>query len=103
MNKYDIALKVGVVSFIAMLIIVVSMNHLSSEITSHASGSGLAQVLGLVLSITVSCCGLFLWFTGFKRFHNIIGTYGFKWLIYVTFTIFSGFYMQFRYGSETPS
>lgn len=101
MNKYDVALKIGVLSFVAILFFLIFMNFISMESALEIEESKLIQSASVVLSLAVSSSGLFLWFTGFRRFKGRIGTYGFRWLMYATFTIFSGFYMQYRYGSET--
>jgi hypothetical protein len=77
------------------------MNFLSVEITVKVADSLAVQSVSIALIIVVSASGLFLWFAGFRRFKDRIGTSVLGWLRYATFTIFSGFYMQYRYGSET--
>jgi len=100
MNRYDVALKIGIISFLVILVFLISMNFISEESASVAEKSILVQGVNIVLSLAVTCSGLFLWFTGFSRFKTRIGNYGIKWLMYATCTIFSGFYMQYRYGNE---
>jgi hypothetical protein len=76
------------------------MNFLSVETNAKIADSIAVQSLSLTLIIAVSTSGLFLWFVGFRRFKDRIGTSGLGWIMYVTFTVFSGFYMHYRYGSE---
>lgn len=101
MNIYDVAYKIGIFSFVAILAFLICMNLIFMETAVEMEESKLVQGVSIFLTLTVSGSGIFLWFTGFRRFKDVVGTYDFGWLMYATFTVFSGFYMQFRYGSET--
>ena len=100
MNRYRLLAHLCVASFLAMVCILITLNVLTIELAEGSSSFIFMQVIGALLSLIISICGLYLWITGFKRFKHIIGNFGFSWLCYLTFTIFSGVYMQYRYGSK---
>jgi hypothetical protein len=100
MNRYRLALRVGTIGFASMLLLVFALSALAIAPDPGTDAYISMQLTGVALSLIVVGNGLFLWISGFRRFKSIIGPYGVAWLSYVTFTILSGFYMEYRYGEE---
>jgi len=95
MNKYDLAFKTGIYSFIAIIVFLVAMNLLPIDIAMKAEESVIVQSLSTVLGLLLSISGLFLWVTGFKRFRKQLSTFG-SFFMYVSFNMLSAFYLHHR-------
>ena len=100
MRIHRLAFNLGVASLAGLVVLLFSLAVLDLEPKEGTLAYLLAQSAGGFLSLLVGGCGFFLWITGFNRFRAVIGSYGVVWLSYVTFTILSGFYMEYRYGGD---
>ena len=99
MTRYKFALRIGASSILLLFVSLLALEYPRDEIAEVIVNSTVAQFLSIFFSVCFSASGIYLWFTGFKRFEPIIGNFGPAWLIYVSFFVFSGFYMEYRYGS----
>ncbi|RBP44831.1 hypothetical protein DFR28_1221 [Arenicella xantha] len=84
-----------------MICIVFVLGVSQFELHKGSSSYTFMQVVGGLLSLLAFVSGFYLWVTGFKRYKHLLGGYSFKWLVYVSLTIISALYMQFKYGKET--
>jgi hypothetical protein len=95
MNKYDVAYKTGIYSFITIIVFLVAMNFLPISIAMKAEESAIVQGFSTIIGLLFSISGLFLWVTGFKRFQKQLSTFG-SFFMYVSFNILSAFYLHHR-------
>ena len=100
MSRYDLAYKAGMSSFLLILLFLIIINSVSADFYSTLEESNIVKTTGFFLALMLSVAGWFLWFTGFRRFKSKIGVFGIAWLMYTSCTIFSGLYMQYRYGRD---
>lgn len=100
MDRYTFSAHLALTSLLAMVLGLIALDKLGVELVEGTKPFILAQVFGCIGSVLFMGSGLFLWLTGFRRFGHLIKDLGLSWYCYFAFTVFSGLYMQYRYGSE---
>lgn len=98
MNRFDVAAKIALFGFICFLLAGVGIAILAPLEGTMAFQA--VQLLLLVLTLLIVLPGLYLWFTGFRRFSGYLGYWGPKMVLYLCFTIGYAVYIQLKYGRE---
>ncbi len=93
------ALKHGVATFACLLIFAIAL-FVAFEIYSFDLSENIYVDL-VIVSLVLYCGfnGIYLWLKGFSRFRDVLKS-PLMLAVYAGFTIFSGFYMYFKYGCE---
>lgn len=101
MNKYEIAAKTSLYSFIAMLILLILLNVMSFGANEGTPLFRTAQAIALVPCLLFIVPGSYLWITGFKRYRNYLGQNNLKSILYAScFTVGYAIYIQLKYGRQ---
>ena len=98
MNKFDIAAKFSLYSFVSLLAmgtVVVNLSPNEGTITFQ-----IVQAMTIALVLLVIFPGVYLWLTGFKRFSNYLGSWGPRMVMYICFTIAYAVYIQLKFGGK---
>jgi hypothetical protein len=100
MDRYALAARTTIASFVAMVVILVLLELSSFNAATGSNSFIVVQVLGAILTLLLVLPGCYLWITGFRRFEDRLGYWGPKMLLYLTATIIYAVYLQLQSEHE---